>query len=267
MRYRYVDAPVKASALIVRDELFLSDAKKASLGEFVSGRLLNVHLPLLNAEFTREAEVESKKRVIAEAIYELSSQNGEFSQDLIIPLDYFLFDKLHKRAMIYPPVLYSYIKTYTCPSAPREQGVSSLDGFREAAKLLASQGFFELHGDRVRLVSEKLKGKSFARLLALFNLTKRGVRQYAVHGYAGQGRALCRQGRGPLEGEADAAEDRASAGAPPAQGAAQVLRRAWSWRRPADMVQVLACRGRAIEVHQPGRRTSVKSTRLQSSSP
>ncbi len=139
----------------------------------------------MNAEFTRGAEIENKKRVIAEAIYELSSQNGEFSQDIIIPLDYFLFDKLHKRATIYPPVLYSYVKTYTCPSAP-ENRASSLDGFREAAKLLAAQGFFEMRDDRVRLVSEKLKGRAFARLLALFNLTTRGVRQYAVHGYAGR---------------------------------------------------------------------------------
>ena len=185
VRYRYVDAPVKASALIVRDELFVSDAKKASLGEFVAGRLLNVHVPLVNPEFTRHAEIESKKRVIAEAIYELSSQHGEFSQDLLVPLDYFLFDKLHKRAMIYPPVLYSYARTYTGPSAPQNRA-SSIDGFREAAKLLEPQGFFELEGDNVRLASEKLKGKSFARLLALFNLTKRGVRQYAVHGYAGR---------------------------------------------------------------------------------
>ena len=185
VRYKYVDTPVKASALIVRDELFLSDARKASLGEFVAGRLLNVHLPLLNAGFTREAEVESKKRVIAEAVYEISSQNGEFSQDILIPLDYFLFDKLHKRAMIYPPVLYSYVKTYTCPSAPHNRA-SSLDGFREAAKILASQGFFEMQGDDVRLVSEKLRGKAFAKQLALFNLTTRGVRQYAVHGYAGR---------------------------------------------------------------------------------
>ncbi len=185
VRYRYVDSPVKASALIVRDELFLSDAKKASLGEFVSGRLLNVHEPLLNADFTREAEVESKKRVIAEAILELSSWNGEFSQDLLIPLDYFLFDKLHKRASIYPPVLYSYIKTYTCPSAAQNRA-SSLDGFREASKLLASQGFLEMRGDQVRLSAERLRGKAFAKLLALFNLTARGVRQYAVHGYAGR---------------------------------------------------------------------------------
>lgn len=185
VRYKYVDEPVKVSALIVRDELFLSDAKKASLGEFVSGRLLNVHLPLLNPEFTRQAEVETKKRVIAETIHELSSWNGEFSQDLLIPLDYFLFDKLHKRASIYPPVLYSYIKTYTCPSAPQNRA-SSLDGFREAAKLLASQGFFEMRGDGVSLVSEKLRGDAFPKLLALFNLTARGVRQYAVHGFAGR---------------------------------------------------------------------------------
>ncbi|MGA2663705.1 MAG: hypothetical protein ABSF83_02000 [Nitrososphaerales archaeon] len=185
VRYKYVDEPLKASALVVRDELFLSDARKASLGEFVSGRLLNVHLPLVNPGFAREAEVESKKRIIAEAIYELSSQNGEFSQDLLIPLDYFLFDKLHKRALIYPPVLYSYIKTYTCPSAPKNRA-SSLDGFRAAAGLLAGQGFFELEDDVVRLSSEKLRGRSFAKLLALFNLTARGVRQYAVHGYAGR---------------------------------------------------------------------------------
>jgi tRNA A-37 threonylcarbamoyl transferase component Bud32/predicted nucleotidyltransferase len=195
VRYRYVDVPVKASALIVQDELFLSDARKASLGEFVAGRLLNVHLPLLNAEFTRAAEVESKKRIIAELIYELSSQVGEFSQDLIIPLDYFLFEKLHKRASIYPPVLYSYIRTYTCPSAQRNRE-SSVDGFREAAKALAEEGFFELRGDQVRLVSEKLRGRAFANMLALFNLTARGVRQYAAHGYAG------RVGLGTMKDEA-----------------------------------------------------------------
>jgi tRNA A-37 threonylcarbamoyl transferase component Bud32/predicted nucleotidyltransferase len=185
VRYKYVDAPVKASALISKDDLFQSDAKKASLGEFISGRLLNVFQPLLNEPFVREAEVESKKRVIAEALYEISSQYGEFAQDLTIPLDYFLFDKLHKRAMIYPPALYSYIKTYTCDMAP-ENRASTLEGFSTAAKLLAEQGFFEVRDGNVRIVSEKLRGRSFAKLLALFNLTSRGVRQYAVHGYAGR---------------------------------------------------------------------------------
>jgi len=185
VRYKYVDSPMEASSLISRDDLFQSDAKKASLGEFVSGRLLNVFQPLLNEAFVREAEVESKKRIIAEALYEISSQYGEFAQDLTIPLDYFLFDKLHKRAMIYPPALYSYIKTYTCDKAA-ENRASTLEGFDKAARLLAEQGFFEVRDGNVKIVSEKLRGKSFAKLLALFNLTSRGVRQYAVHGYAGR---------------------------------------------------------------------------------
>ena len=185
IRYKYVDSPVRASALVVEDDLFVGDARKASLGEFVAGRLLNVHQPLLNEEFVRRAEVESKRRVMAEALLETSNAYGEFSQDLIIPLDYFLFDKLHKRAMIYPPALYSYVKTYTCALAP-ENRASSLDGFQEATKMLASQGFVRADDGSVRMVSEKLKSKTFAKLLALFNLTSRGVRQYAVHGYAGR---------------------------------------------------------------------------------
>lgn len=185
VRYKYIDAPVKASALIVRDDLFRGDAKKASLGEFVSGRLLNVHQPLLDAKFVREAEVESKKRVIVELLYEISSQYGEFAQDLIMPLDYFLFEKLHKRALIYPPALYSYIKTYTCDRAA-ENRASSLEGFEAAVKELSEEGFVELKEGAVRIASEKLHGKAFARLLSLLNLTTRGVRQYAVHGYAGR---------------------------------------------------------------------------------
>src|SRR5208283_18600 len=113
-----------------------------------------------------------------------SNAYGEFSQDLIIPLDYFLFDKLHKRATIYPPALYSYVRTYTCALAP-ENRASSLDGFREATNMLASKGFIKVDDGSVRIVSERLRSKTFAKLLALFNLTSRGVRQYAVHGYAG----------------------------------------------------------------------------------
>ena len=185
IRYRYIDEPVKASALVVEDGLFQGDARKATLGEFVAGRLLNVHQSILNAEFVRGAEVESKSRVIAEALLETSNQYGEFSQDLEIPFDYFLFDKLHKRAAIYPPALYSYVMTYTCGLAA-ENRASSLDGFREGAKDLAKQGFIRVEDGSVRIVSEKLKSKTFAKLLALFNLTYRGVRQYAVHGYAGR---------------------------------------------------------------------------------
>ena len=190
IRYQYVDEPVTASALVVEEGLLESDAVKATLGEFVSGRLLNIYEPLMNGDLIRRAEVESKKRVLAEEILELGSQQGEFAQDLLIPLEYFLFDKLHKRALIYPPALYSYVKTYTCPSG-QENRAFSLEGFAQAALSLQGSGVLKVEaneegGPHVRILGEGLRSRAFSRILSLFNLTKRGMRQYAVHGYAGR---------------------------------------------------------------------------------
>jgi tRNA A-37 threonylcarbamoyl transferase component Bud32/predicted nucleotidyltransferase len=189
IKYRYVHSPVTAAALVVEEELLDRDAVKAYLGEFVSGRLLNVYEPLLNGDMIRKAEVESKKRVLAEEILEIESLYGEFSQDLVIPLEYFLFNKLHKRAMVYPPALYSYIKTYTCPSG-EENKAFTLEGFAEAAISLQSRGILRFEtkegAPQIRISGEGLKSRAFASTLSLFNLTTRGVRQYAVHGYAGR---------------------------------------------------------------------------------
>jgi tRNA A-37 threonylcarbamoyl transferase component Bud32/predicted nucleotidyltransferase len=185
IRYRYLTDPVLSSALIIEESLLERDARKAFLGEFVSGRLLNVYEPLLNPEAFREAELEGKKRVIAEEIWELGSQLGEFAQDLVIPLDYFLFDKLHKRALIYPPALYSYVMTYTC-ALGGENRAFSLEGFAGAASSLEEDGFVRVEDGSARIVGEGIKSTAFASLLSLFNLTTRGMRQYAVHGYVGR---------------------------------------------------------------------------------
>jgi tRNA A-37 threonylcarbamoyl transferase component Bud32/predicted nucleotidyltransferase len=189
IKYQYVHSPVTSAALVVESELLEKDAMKAYLGEFVSGRLLNVYEPLLNGDLIRKAEVESKRRVLAEEILEIESLYGEFSQDLVIPLEYFLFNKLHKRAIVYPPALYSYVKTYTCPSGD-ENKAFSLEGFAEAALSLQSEGILRFESNsgtpHVRLSGEGLKSRAFASTLSLFNLTTRGVRQYAVHGYAGR---------------------------------------------------------------------------------
>ncbi len=185
VKYMYVKEPVRVSALIVDSKSMLDDSQKASLGEFVAGRLLNVFEPITNDEYFRKAEFEYKERVMLESLLEIASDYGEFAQDLIVPFDYFLFDKLHKRAMIYPPAFYSYVKTYTCGAAA-ENRAFSVRGFRGASTPLENQGVVRVEGDRIRIVREKMKGSSFNKLLSLVNLTTRGVAQYAVHGYAGR---------------------------------------------------------------------------------
>jgi tRNA A-37 threonylcarbamoyl transferase component Bud32/predicted nucleotidyltransferase len=185
IRYRYIDSPVAASALIVDEHMFEQDASSSFLGEFVVGRLLNVYEPVLNPELFRRFEVLYKRRVLVEALLELSSDYGEFAGRFMVPYEYFLFDKLHRRAAIYPPALYSYVHTYTCALGEQNKAIST-EGFAAGAKELQSRGFVITGPQGVRMVPEKLKGDAFTQVASLFSVTARGVTQYAVHGYAGR---------------------------------------------------------------------------------
>ncbi|HKT22269.1 MAG TPA: hypothetical protein VJR06_06670 [Nitrososphaerales archaeon] len=185
IRYRYIDSPVAASALVVDQDMLGDDARSSYLGEFVVGRLLNVYEPIANPELFHAVELEYKKRVIVEALLELSSDYGDFGRHLLIPYDYFLFDKLHRRAAIYPPATYSYVHTYTCALGD-ENRRASMAGFEEAARSFESRGFIHIEPSGVRMVPERLRGDAFTRVQSLFSVTARGVTQYAIHGYAGR---------------------------------------------------------------------------------
>jgi tRNA A-37 threonylcarbamoyl transferase component Bud32/predicted nucleotidyltransferase len=185
VRYRYVEEPVAVSALIVDQHLLMQDARTSYLGEFVVGRLLNVHEAVSNPELFRTVELEYKKRVIVEALLGLASDYSDFCRHLVIPYDYFLFDKLSKRAAIYPPALYSYVQTYSCAQGGDNRS-SSTQGFASAAALLTPRGFLTADDRGVRMVPEKMRGDAFTKVQSIFSLTTRGVTQYAVHGYAGR---------------------------------------------------------------------------------
>ncbi len=185
VRYRYVDSPVPASALIVDEDVLRQDASSSYLGEFVVGRLLNVYEPISNAELFSAVESEYKKRVLIEALLELSSDYGEFGRHFLVPYEYFLLDKLHKRAAVYPPALYSYVHTYTCGLGAENMSLST-QTFRAAAESLEPRGFLKTEPGGIRMVPEKLKADAFTRFHSMFSLTARGVTQYAVHGYAGR---------------------------------------------------------------------------------
>ena len=185
VRYRYLDSPVPASALVVDEQMLTEDARSSYLGEFVVGRLLNVYEPISNPELFRSVELEYKKRVLVEALLELASDYGDFGKHILVPYEYFLFDKLHTRAAIYPPALYSYVHTYTCPLGGENRALSAR-GFSEAAEPLQARGFIHAAPDGVRINPEKMKGDAFTRFHSLFSVTARGFTQYAVHGYAGR---------------------------------------------------------------------------------
>jgi tRNA A-37 threonylcarbamoyl transferase component Bud32/predicted nucleotidyltransferase len=185
VRYRYVEEPVAASALIVDEQLLAQDAQSSYLGEFVVGRLLNVYEAIANPRLFMSVELDYKKRVLIEALLELSEDYGDFCRHLVVPYDYFLFEKLAKRAAMYPPALYSYVQTYTCPLGAENRGIS-MAGFASAADSLDSRGLLAASPAGVMMAPEKMRGDAFTKVQSIFSLTTRGLTQYAVHGYAGR---------------------------------------------------------------------------------
>jgi tRNA A-37 threonylcarbamoyl transferase component Bud32/predicted nucleotidyltransferase len=175
--------PDKSSPIIVDEATLLDAAKRPEPGEFVIGRFLNVYEPIVNAEFLRSVEIEYKKRGIAEGLIEIQTDYGDFSSNVVIPYEYFLFDKLHKRAAAYPEALYGYTRTYTCDQS-KENLEFTLRGFREAAESMASSGIVEITGDSVSIFRGKERAIALSKLFKMYPLTTRDARRFAFHTFA-----------------------------------------------------------------------------------
>ncbi|MHB2036489.1 MAG: hypothetical protein ACYCPW_07065, partial [Nitrososphaerales archaeon] len=175
------------SALAVDPKSFANDCSKSALGEFVSGRLLNAYYPIAGEAYLKQNEIAFKKRVILEGLSEAYAENSQFTAEIIFPLKYFLFEKLRKRAAIYPPVVYSYCKTYG--EGLLESNLwQSLAGFREAAKELMHEGLIDFNEENssINIPLNKFHQGLSARIEAVASYTNKSLRQYAVHGYAGR---------------------------------------------------------------------------------
>jgi tRNA A-37 threonylcarbamoyl transferase component Bud32/predicted nucleotidyltransferase len=180
--------PFQTSALIVDESVLREEASKQSK-EFVVGRFLNVYEPIIGDELLRSMEFEYKKRVIAEELTDIQSEYGGFSPNLILPYEYFLFDKLHKRAIVYPEATYSFASTYTC--AKKKENIEfALRGFRQAGGSLASMGVVESTDESVRIITGEVPTNVLSKIITLLTPSKEGTTQPTGKGYdvlAGKG--------------------------------------------------------------------------------
>ncbi|MDG6905296.1 MAG: hypothetical protein JRN20_05865 [Nitrososphaerota archaeon] len=187
IKYYYMKGDAECSALVVEPRSFENDCRKSTLGEFVAGRLLNPFYTIRGESYVKENEVAYKRRVIIEGLSEAYADNSEFASEIIFPLRFFLFEKLRKRAVIYPPVVYSYSRTYS-EELLKENLDHSLRGFRFAAVELMQEGIIEFdeENDLVSIPLNKFHAGWSARIEVLASYTNKSIRQYAAHGYAGR---------------------------------------------------------------------------------
>ncbi len=187
VRYYYKTLPSgrKASYLVVNRRSFEKDVDRAHLGEFVAGRLYGIYEPILNSEYVRGQEKALKLRTISEELIDLCGEFEGFLPHLVIPLRYFLYSKLKKRMVYYPPLKYSYYETFFGLRGG-ENTEASLTMFREAAEELALRGVLEFEGDTISIRDPGVSRAHLEKLLQRFHLFYRGVKAYFVHAWAGK---------------------------------------------------------------------------------
>lgn len=168
-------APIKPSPIIIDEAVLFNAAEAPVLDEAVIGKFLNIYEPLLNEDYLRRVEITYKKRIMAEKLIEIQADYGDLSSNLILPYEYFLFDKLHKLALQQPDLIDIYQRTY-CGGLRGECLAFGLRGFREAAEFLASHGIIISGDDSVRILKERKQRKNALHKLNQLNpLTTAGA--------------------------------------------------------------------------------------------
>ena len=166
------------SILVVDRKFFEEDIYTGIHGEFVAGRLYSVFQPLINGEYIFEMEKILKKRAILEELRLLKLKYGPFLRYMVIPIKYFLLARLNKRIRAYPPVRYSYYKTFYSSNGS-ENMRRSLKGFIEAAEDLTNDNLFSFRDGYIRDIDiDSIP----AGLREIFKYLYRGMSMYITHG-------------------------------------------------------------------------------------
>jgi tRNA A-37 threonylcarbamoyl transferase component Bud32/predicted nucleotidyltransferase len=185
VKYTYMqESGVHVSALVVDKKSLEKDAAKAYLAEFVAGRLLHVYEPLTGSELLEQVERAYKGRVILEELHNLVRISGVLATEIWFPLEYVVFSKVLRRAVLYPGAAYSYYKIYA--SGGRNLLVA-LEGYRRALADIVSKdaGLVEKEGDRFRISEKRIKVAGGEPSLRLAKHLQE-FSSYFVHTYAGR---------------------------------------------------------------------------------
>lgn len=190
VRYHHRAMDGKYAALLAVDkELLELDIERGALGDFVAGRLLGPYEAILNREYLRELEIKLKKRIILEEIRDLVIDYGELARGLLISPEYFPLSRMKRRALVYPPLRYSYLNLLRRDI--RESNMKTIvSGFSDALAELVEAGYLKNEDGFVTITNDHLdklmERKVLERVVNIMEQSRRAINSYLTHGRAGQ---------------------------------------------------------------------------------
>ncbi len=188
IKYYYLRNFEPTVAILAVDEnIMRDDVRNGSFGEFVAGRLLTPFYPIIGVTLLKEFDKTYKKNVVLELCENLILEHRMAANELLMQPEYFLFEKLRRRALMYPPARYSYSKIFSAPYKKVNTEIC-MKGFYLALADLESEGFLLKDGEYYRLSNKFIlstlnQANKFAKKVYDF---EKMFKMYLVHGYAGR---------------------------------------------------------------------------------
>jgi Kae1-associated kinase Bud32 len=158
------------SILAVDLKTFEKDLSKDWLGGLLAENLLTPYRPLVNASYLWEQEVRAKKKIVVEILGNLVLEYPEMSHDLLIRPDYFMLEAMARKAFLYPPMEYKFLKLLE-GDLKEENRQSMMKGFDAALILAEEDGLVSHSGEFIKITPKYIKDIQ-RRKFRILNLLK-----------------------------------------------------------------------------------------------
>jgi Kae1-associated kinase Bud32 len=129
----------EVSLLTVDEKTFEKDVENDWLGGILVENMLTPYEPIVNKDFLWQKEVQAKKRLVTEILNNLVLEYPEMSHELLIEPEYFMFEAMARKASLYPPITYKFLKMLEGNSKDEKLNLIK-KGFDAALKILAEEG-------------------------------------------------------------------------------------------------------------------------------
>ncbi|MEM2464008.1 MAG: lipopolysaccharide kinase InaA family protein [Candidatus Bathyarchaeia archaeon] len=176
-------ADKKVRLLIVDRNSFENDIKYEYFGGIFSENLITPYEPIMGIEYLWSQEVKVKKNIVNNILTNLVLGFPEMSRDFLIEPEYFIYEYLTRRAILFPPISYRFINILR--GKEKEKNISRMiRGFRAAIDELIDEGALCTTNERfLKMTDEyitKVKEKRGYYLVGLFNVVRANIIRYIL---------------------------------------------------------------------------------------
>lgn len=158
------------SILIVDRKTFEKDVANDWLGGLLVENMLIPYEPLVNKGFLWQQEVKAKKRLVTEMVDNLVLEYPEMSHELLIKPEYFMFEAMARKASLYPPITYRFMKILEGPRKEENQK-TMMKGFETALRSACEDGIVAPFDGYFKITQKRIAAVK-RRKLRVLNLLK-----------------------------------------------------------------------------------------------